>query len=281
MDDFFKLNEGYIKILNDSDFDSRIHTSKHLCNLAYMPDELSNKKIEGLTFEQFSFSKTLLKKVTFKNCIFKNCLFIGSVIEECNIHSCEFIDCNFFRCKIKKTYAKPQQFKKVISKSEYANVAVSLFNELRNQYKEDSQREFKSEAEYYFSKWNRIEAVNTAKRERNNWITYTPSRVSSYLHYLFFGFGYRLRNLIGTTIVALFIMIFVNYKYSPEIFIESPENMSVIKSAYFTITTMATLGASGFSEFTELGYLVVIANVLVGISLLTFTANSVLKRVVR
>jgi len=281
MNNFFKLNDGYVEILNADDFKSRLHTSKHLCNLAFMPDEMENEKIESITFEEFSFSKTHLKNIMFKNCIFKNCLFIGSNFEDCSIHGCEFIDCNFFRCKIKNTYAKPQQFKRAITKREYANVAVSLFNELRNQYKEDSQREFKSEAEYYFHKWKRIESVNAAKKDNQKWIKYTPRRVFSYLHYTLFGFGYRLRNLTLTTVIALFIMILVNYQYSPLIFVESPQNMSLIKSTYFTITTMATLGASGFSEFTEFGYIVVIANVLVGISLLTFTANSILKRVVR
>ncbi len=281
MDEFFKLDSGYAKISDINELDKNLNNSRHLYNIAYMPDKIENKKIEGIIFEKFSFSKTLLKNVTFKQCTFKNCLFIGSILDECNIHGCDFTDCNFFRCKIKNTYAKPQQFKKVISKRKYANVAVSLFNELRNQYKEDSQREFKSEAEYYFHKWSRVEAVNSAKRENNDWLAYTPKRITSYIHGFLFGFGYRLRNLIFTTILALSFMVFLNYKYSSEIFIESPENLSVIKSVYFTITTMATLGASGFSEFTELGYVVVILNVLVGISLLTFTANSVLKRVVR
>lgn len=281
LNDFFKLNQGYVKILTPEDFKERLNTSRHLLNIAYMPDKLVREKLENVTFEEVSFSKTTLQDVTIKNCAFINCLFIGTIFERCSIHNSNFINCNFFKCKIRETYAKPFQFKNAIKQRCHSNIAVSLFNELRNQYKEDSQRDFKSEAEYYFHKWKRVEDVNSAKNEGQAWHRYTPKRMTSFLHYILFGFGYRLRNLIATTLCALGLMIFINHHYAKLIFTETSDDISIIKSTYFTITTMATLGASGFSNFTETGYIVVVVNVLVGISLLTFTANSILKRVVR
>ncbi|MFQ1788668.1 pentapeptide repeat-containing protein [Aeromonas veronii] len=282
LNDFFKLNQGYVEICSPEELRAHLNTSRHLLNIAYMPDTLVREKLENVIFEEVSFSKTTLKNVTIKNCKFINCLFIGTVFERCSIHNSNFNNCNFFKCKFRETYAKPFQFKSAITNKDFSNIAVSLFNELRNQYKEDSQREFKSEAEYYFHKWKRVEDLNSSRKENQAWYKYTPRRVSSFLHYILFGFGYRLRNLIATTLSALGLMVFINHHYAAMIFTEiSPSDESIIKSIYFTITTMATLGASGVSNFTEFGYIIVVINVLVGISLLTFTANSILNRVVR
>lgn len=281
LNDFFKLNQGYVEIRSLDELREHLNTSRHLLNIAYMPDTLVREKLENVTFEEVSFSKTTFQDVTIKNCKFINCLFIGTIFERCSIHDSNFSNCNFFKCKIRDTYAKPFQFKSAIKEDSYSNIAVSLFNELRNQYKEDSQRDFKSEAEYYFHKWKRVEDLYSSRKENQAWYKYTPRRILSFLHYILFGFGYRLRNLIATTLSALGLMIFINHYYAPQIFTETSSDTSIIKTIYFTITTMATLGASGFSNFTEFGYIVVVVNVLVGISLLTFTANSILKRVVR
>ena len=282
LDKFFKLKNPATtsKIEKFSDFAERLQTSKHLCNLLYMPDELKNIKIEDMNFENMSFSKTSVNDVILKNCTFKDCLFIGTNFVNGSMHNCKFISCNFFKATFKGVYAKPHQFKDAIQNNSYANIAVSLFNQLRNVYKEDSQKEYKSEAEYYFYKWKRIEDYMSAKHEGVKWYIYTPKRIATWLYGVLFGFGYRLRNLIVTTILTLSILIAINHCYDYLIF-KSVTDQSIIKSVYFTITTMATLGASGVSEFTKLGYFIVIVDVLIGISLLTVTINSVFKKVLK
>lgn len=281
-DPFFKLDNGdkALKLESFSFFDERIKTSKHLCNLLYYPEKLEGITIEGVAFENFSFAKTIIENVIFKNCTFTDCLFIGTHFLNGSIHHCQFIRCNFFRATFKGVYAKPNQFKNAIQNNKYANIAVSLFNQLRNVYKEDSQKEYKSEAEYYFYKWKRIESVNSAKIDGVKWHLYTPQRIGSFLYGLLFGFGYRLRNLIVTTFIVLFVLISINHCYYYLIF-KSVSDQSVIKSIYFTITTMATLGASNISGFTEFGYFIVVINVLVGISLLTITINSIFKKILK
>jgi hypothetical protein len=44
---------------------------------------------------------------------------------------------------------------------------------------------------------------------------------------------------------------------------------------------MATLGASGYSPYTETGYVFVIINVITGISILSATINSLVRKVIR
>ena len=44
---------------------------------------------------------------------------------------------------------------------------------------------------------------------------------------------------------------------------------------------MATLGASGYSALTEAGYAIVTVNVLMGISILSATLNSIFRKVIR
>jgi hypothetical protein len=282
LNNFFKLNneDKSDKYETLEEFNKGLRTSKHLCNLSYWPDILHEIKIENTTFENFSFSKTTFNKVTFRNCTFKDCLFIGSKFVDSEIHSCIFEECNFFKATFDKVYAKPQQFKNAITNKDHANIALNLFNQLRNVYKEDSQKEYKSEAEYFFSKWRRIEDYKQSQREKVKWYKYMLKRVATAFYGFFFGFGYRLRNLLITTFGTLIGLISVNHIYSDAIFIQATEP-SVIKSIYFTITTMATLGASGVPSFTETGYLIVVIDVLVGISLLTVTINSVFKKVLK
>lgn len=282
LQDFFKLNneDQAHKYESLDDFQRGLSTSKHLCNLSYWPSKIEGIKIEDITFENFSFSKTSLVNVTFKNCTFKDCLFIGTKFHGGAIHNSSFNNCNFFRATFEKIYAKPHQFQNSITQNNHANIAVSLFNQLRNVYKEDSQKEYKSEAEYYFYKWKRIEDYIQAKRENVKWYKYTPKRIVTAIYGFLFGFGYRLRNLFFTTSVILVGLISINHFYSSDIFIK-PIEPTIIKSIYFTITTMATLGASGVPDFTETGYLIVVIDVLVGISLLTVTINSVFKKVLK
>ena len=282
LDNFFKLNNAIkaIKIESLSAFEERLKTSKHLCNLSYWPAELKKIKIEGIKFENVSFSKTTIDGVTFKNCTFTDCLFIGVNFINGSMHGCSFTNCNFFKATFKLVYAKPHQFKDAIQENRYANIAVSLFNQLRNVYKEDSQKEYKAEAEYYFYKWKRIEDFITAQHDGDKWIQYTPKRFATWLYGVLFGFGYRLRNLIITTILTLSVLIAINH-FCDYLIFKNVTDQSFIKSVYFTITTMATLGASGVSEFTKIGYFIVIVDVLIGISLLTVTINSIFKKVLK
>lgn len=277
--DFFKLNSSFEEF-DEERMSSQIKTSRHIVNVLFRPDELKEKKIDGIKFENVSLSKTKISKCTFKNCSFEDCLFIGSLFDEVEFHKCTFKNCNFFKSKFSKIYGRPEQFKNSITDEKYSNIAVHLYQQLRENYHAESQREFKNEAEYYFSKWKRKLAVVEAKRECIPKYKYIPTYIASLLYDLILGYGYRLRNLVISTIVLVTVVVTINHWFAECLFI-GDERPSVIKSIYFTITTMATLGASGFSPLSETGYAVVTINVLIGISLLTATLNSIFRKVIR
>src|SRR6266576_5221357 len=149
---FFQLNHPFERI-DKNTFLRHLRTSKHICNLLFEFDLLENQKVTGITFENVSFSKKTIRRVTFSNCVFKDCLFIGTAFDLGEFHDSEFDDCNFYKAKLDSVYAKPKQFRKAITDPKFANIAVHFYQELRNNYYKDSQREFKNEAEYYFGHW--------------------------------------------------------------------------------------------------------------------------------
>ncbi len=259
---------------------SQIKTSRHIVNVLYRPDELNNKRVENIKFENVSFSKTRIEKCTFKNCVFEDCLFIGSELNEVSFHDCEIKNCNFFKSKFRQIYGRPEQFKNAITNRKYSNIAVHLYQQLRENYHNESQREYKNEAEYYFSKWKRRLSYVEAKRNNLRRYKYIPNYIASLIYDITLGYGYRLRNLVFSTVVIVCLLVTLNHLCSQYLFV-GQENPSIIKSIYFTITTMATLGASGFSPLSEIGYGVVTLNVLIGISLLTATLNSIFRKVIR
>ena len=277
--DFFKLNTPFEEFDSDR-MDSQLKTSKHIINVLYRPDGLSLKKISNTIFENVSLSKTKIEKCTFKNCMFKDCLFIGSNFTQVEFHGCQFINCNFFKSKFSGVYGKPNQFRLAIQNEFHSNIAVHLYHQLRENYYTESQREFKNEAEYFFSKWKRKLLLFKAREDDQPLYKYGPSVFASFVYDILLGYGYRLRNLLISTSVLISALITLNHCYAKYLFIQ-PESPSVIKSIYFTITTMATLGASGFSPLSELGYGVVTINVLIGITVLTATVNSIFRKIIR
>jgi hypothetical protein len=279
LNNFFKLNLPYDNF-NLDQFDSHLRTSKHICNVLYEPNTLENKKISDVTFENVSFSKTTIENSTFTKCKFKDCLFIGTVLRSVEFHDCCFKDCNFFKSLFESVYAKPRQFRNAITEDKYSNIAVHLYHQLRENYYKESQREFKNEAEYYFGHWQRKNEFIQSKRNNKKWYEHQPQHIASWLYGYLLGYGYRLRNLVTTTLTSLILVMLVNHMYSAYLF-ASPVKPSIIKTVYFTITTMATIGASGYSPDTEIGYLFVVGNVLFGISILTATIGAIFKKVIR
>lgn len=277
--DFFKLNAPFEEF-DEGRMGSQLSTSKHIVNVLYRPDTLSSKKISGITFENVSLSKTKIEKYTFENCMFKDCLFIGTSFLQVEFHGCQFEDCNFFKSTFEKVYGKPMQFRRAIQNNSYANIAVHLYQQLRENYYLESQREFKNEAEYYFAKWKRKLTLSEAKRKNHPIYKYGLSVAASFIYDVVLGYGYRLRNLVLSTALLICLLITLNHWFAAYLFTR-PESPSIIKSIYFTITTMATLGASGYSPLSEIGYGVVTINVVIGISILTATLNSIFRKVIR
>ncbi|MCW8813305.1 MAG: ion channel [Ignavibacteriaceae bacterium] len=279
LNDFFKLNTPF-ETFDSERFDNQLIVSKHLCNILYSPEQLTSKKITGVKFENVSFSKTTISKLTFKECLFKDCLFIGTEFDSVEFHDCVFENCNFFKSKFISVYAKPRQFRKAITDSKFSNIAIHLYQQLRENYYQGSQREFKNEAEYYFCIWKRKNDFIQAKRKNIKFYKFLPNHIVSWVYGATLGYGYKLKNLIITTCFIVVSLVLVNHLFADVLF-SSPTTKSIIKTTYFTITTMATLGASGYTPNTEVGYVFVIINVLTGISIFSAAINSIFKKVIR
>jgi len=277
--DFFQLNAPFDTFDNQK-FVAHLRTSKHICNVLYEPDKLEDQKIAGITFENVSFSKTLLRRLTFNDCSFIDCLFIGTKLEWVEFHRCRFIYCNFYKAVFRNVYAKPKQFRQAITESKHANIAVHLYQQLRENYYSESQREFKNEAEYGFAKWKRKNDFVQARRLHFGIHQYLLPHLVSWMYDFLFGYGYRLRNLVTTTVVALMFACVLNYYCADKLFAE-PVQTSFIKTLYFTFTTMTTLGAAGYSPNTETGYIFVLINLGIGISILSATITAIFKKLVR
>jgi len=229
LNDFFKLNVPFEKF-DQARMDSQLKTSKHIMNVLFEPDILADRKVSGVTFENVSFSKTKIENVTFRDCSFVDCLFIGSSLVHVELHGCTFDNCNFYKSNFEKIYAKPWQFRKAILNPSYANIAVHLYHQLRESYYQDSQREFKNEAEYFFSKWKRKYEYLEAKRKKRPWYKYHPSHALSFAYDALFGYGYRLRNLFASTLVVVTTLVAINHLAADHFFVGC-EHPSILKGA--------------------------------------------------
>lgn len=281
MSDLLKQTGEIKKFISYGELEEYLKNSNHIKNALFEPGILTKRKLKDLKFENFSFSKTKIEEVTFHNCEFIDCLFIGTDFVNVSFHECNFKNCNFFKSSFENVYGKPIQFRKAITNKKYSNIAVHLYQQLRNNYYNTSQKEFKNEAEYYFNKWNRINELMQLRRKSNNKYAYTFTHFISFLYYVAFGYGYRARNTLATAFVFIIVMTFINHNYSCYLF-QNPEiETSVTKSIYLTITTMSTLGASGYTPDTETGFIFVIINVILGITLISAAINALFKKIMR
>lgn len=278
-DPFFNL-KGDFKEFDEVAFDNSLKTSKHIWNVQYSPDALKSKNIVGKKFENVSFSKTELCEVTFKECEFIDCLFIGTAFFDTGFHSCAFKRCNFYKSRFSHVYGKPEQFVAAIPNDQYANIGVHLYQELRDNYADEAQPEFMREAEYQFKKWSQKLLWSEIRRAgKISW-----NKLAKWLflagYKLTFGYGLRLRNLVFTTVVSVLVLTIFARLYAAGMFVEE---MSVtwVKGVYFTVSTMITLGAIGFTPKSDAGYLFLLLNAVVGVVLLSATLNAFSKRVSR
>src|SRR5690606_21921908 len=203
--DFFKLNVPFQTFNTEKELVDHLLRSKDLRNVLYEPDILQpipkypKFKIKSTKFNNVSFSKTKLYKVVFINCTFEDCLFIGTEIVKCEFHNCKFKNCNTHKFKITKTYVNPGNFLNCINKIEQSNVAVHLFQQLKNNYIDEGQSEFRIIAEYNFKKWQDRLAINKYCNEQPykiSFLEFIKHYPLSCLYRYFFGYGLRLRNFI-------------------------------------------------------------------------------------
>lgn len=280
-DPFFTIRPPFTQV-DENGFKLLLAASKHISGVMYMPDLLSQLRIENVTFENVSFAKTLIQNVNFKNCKFKDCLFIATELSGVEFHGCVFEECNFFKSRFESVYGRPSQFAGAVSDHSYANVAVHLFQELRDNYADEMQPEFRGEAEYYFRVWGRrllwskFRGGAGFKQKTSLLLAW----LLSLLHGALFGYGFRLRHLLATTLSVVLLLAAFAFRYGESLFVIDGV-LTPVRAIYFTVTTMITMGAAGFSPIGNAGHIFVIVNALAGVVLVTATVSSIAKRVAR
>lgn len=287
-DAYFKL-KGTAKILSSTGaLETMIKVAKQtaalevptLSGLLFEPNALSDLSVKNVRFRNCSFSKTAFQRVTFKQCVFEDCLFIASIFDGVELHDCHFLRCNFFKAKIKEFYGRPEQFRQAIPSAAYANVGVQLYQELRKAYSNSSQREFRSEAEYQFRCWELLRKQEERRESGSGRLSVFASTIFESAYKRFFGFGYRTRNLVLSSLGAIAVAIFINNSLATYYF-DTPDNSTVVESIYFTLTTMLTLGSAGYQPNTSIGYIAVTINALIGAVLITALVSALIKKVAR
>ena len=280
-DPFFCL-EGTVKDFDSGQLSDALETSGHLRNLVYRPRDFNirNKRIEGITFENVSFSKTDIVDITFRGCKFVRCLFIATNFTDVDFHSCTFTKCNFFKATFKGVYAKPEQFAGAVMEDQYANIGVHLYQELRDNYIDEAQPEFMREAEYQFKRWSQKLLWSELVQKKSLPVRKVLQWFGLAVYRLFFGYGLRLRNLVGTTLLSVLVMTMLARTYASCMFVEDLP-ITWIRGFYFTVSTMITLGAIGFTPKSDAGYIFLLLNAVIGVVLLSATLNAFSKRVSR
>ncbi len=117
-----------------------------------------------------------MTRLSFLECTFTDCLFVGTFFHSVRFHDCTFECCNFFRSRFRDVYAKPHHSGAPLPTSHTPTLPFTSISNYERSYQE-SQKEFKNEAEYYFAVWSRRNDVLQARRKKEAWYCYVPSFV--------------------------------------------------------------------------------------------------------
>lgn len=297
LNNFFKLNNGSIAKFNQNELENFVKNTHSVENVIFEPDELKNIKFKEITFKNTSFSKTRITNVGFINCEFVDCLFIGTELIQCEFHNCTFKTVNFFKVQISQTYINPNSFISCfqkVSRIDMANIAVSLFQQLIKNSKEQGQAEFTRIAEYQFEKWKDYLLFNQYKNGKPwkisfiNFATKMPVRL---LYKITLGYGLRLRNLVISFFVIFIIFLYINNIYwnDYQLILRDVGSMDFfndntsyyIANIFYTFECMTSLIDSQLQPTSNLGMILLSIQSIIGFifisGLITILINRFLK----
>lgn len=285
---FFVLDGTPAKYLGD-DFKSALQSEEiRDCEIRepvrITPASIGQGKVRGKKFENVSFKNKIFSKVIFNDCSFNGCIFIGAKFDRCEFHDCKFVRCNFYKSEFSRVYGKPKQFREAIPDKGFSNVAVGFYRALLDNYSNESQRRARVEADYHFRKWERI---NEAEEFFKKWRKARPidcaiwlvGHVLSWCQDFFFGYGYKVHRMLMTVVGVILVLSSINFLFAGHMYEPKPKSFGILDSVYCTFTTMTTLGASGFDAITTTGHLVVMFDVLCGITLLSSILSATFKHI--
>lgn len=286
---FFAPNSPFRELASEQELLDQLEVSGHLQNLLYRPDRLApprpKNRIAQKIFENVSFAKTTLEGLEFRDCIFKDCLFIGASLVDCEFHDCRFEGINPHKIHFAGTYLDPEAFAGVLDKKNHANIGVHLFQQLYQNSAAMHQTKFARSAEYHFKRWQRF-YLNYERREgRRQGVDWLGRWLPNFLYQCTAGYGLRTKFFAVWTAVTLCLVVLVNNALWVQFAVRNQGQLvthaNLIRSFYFSVVTMATVGFGDFVPTSSLGQMVVGLEALLGVVWLSLFAATLVKRVAR
>ena len=288
-------NEGFLvlpgvtdKIEHEQDLIALLSDGVKIDRKLYIPSGLKSRYspwrhvVDGVHFEEVSFSKTEVQGFEFDKCTFERCLFIGTIFNDCRFASCRFIDCNPFRVQFVGCFADPAQFDQCLPRRGSANLGVHLFQQLLLNSRQQAQPDFSDEAQFWFRRWQHRQLG--AELRANFFTRKSWGRVPQYVLACVFdavaGSGMRLGSLLLSSAIFLACMTTVNWMLAPSLGLQ--EDTRVIDNFpdafYFTTVVMTTLGFGDMTPHSQLGRLLVSFEAICGFVLFAFLTSTLYRR---
>lgn len=274
-DEFFKLAKAR----------GIIRSKVYLPTVLTSPYAPQRAVVRNCNFVEVSFSKTLVENIEFNKCTFERCLFIGSKISGCRFVECSFIDSNPYRIEFEDTFINPLSFAECLDSKKYQNIGVSLYQELLNNSRRQSQPDFTQDALYLFRLWTRYQEVYrfTHSTDRRTKLRLGVAIAVNWSQERLLGFGVRVSRFFRTALIGAALMTAANYVFAPQLGIQLSSSgnapISMIDAAYFTVVTLTTIGYGDFTATTQIGRLVISVEGLMGLLSLAVLASMLYRKI--
>jgi uncharacterized protein YjbI with pentapeptide repeats len=289
--DFFKLNSAYTKFSDSDRLIQHLRTSNDLRNILFEPDAWPSElaRIKDKTFNNVSLAKTTFVRATFTNCIFEDCLFIGSSFENVEFHRCLFRNCNFYKSSFRSCYIDPKciQFDRSF-KITHPNIMTTLFQQILDNSRDQSQFDFAADADIQFRRWKRAQLSHDFSTDKITRKQYYVQKGGSLLYDCISGYGYQPGRFFVCTVLLFMLTSCINYVFLSDQ-IQSPGNQivdgihraSFIDVLFYTFSILTVLGFSTVTPITPAAKIAAVVQVLLSIGWLSLFTSILVKRVLR
>ena len=170
----------------------------------------------------------------------------------------------------------------MLDSDKYSNIGLDLFQQLYNNSREQNQREFTNTAEFNRNKWNRY-VLNYRYNGAKKTPQYILEWLSNYLFYLLAGYGIRFKFIaIWAFVIAGGSVGFNFFCWDLLSVVEkdvTAAKREFVDVLYYTATIPA--GVGDFTPTSEVGKLIFLGEVFVGLAVFTLFATWLVKRTLR
>lgn len=277
-------------------FFEHLKRSDHLKNTIYSHDiltttgEFRKYQLRNKTFERVSFAKTTIEDLNFISCTFKDCILIGAHLKNCEFHRCRFINSNTHKIEISETYIDPRSFKSCLNKRKHQNIGVHLYQKLLKNSQLSDQIQFEQEAQFRFLCWKRYQQfyelsqkVQLDKWYKKIYIAFVDGVrwLLSFLLFLMFGYGLRIRYFFGTILITILGLSVLNFLCWDQFGLTKDDrlNPNYYDALYYTVVSLTTLGYGDIVPTTLSGRFVAALQSVIGFCSFAVLASMLYRKI--